>query len=111
MAWERRGNGLYYYRSKRVNGKVVKEYVGAGPVASMVADAEATARQVDDMLHSERRAKQEESRERFEAVDAPISDFNEAAQVLAKAALLAAGYHRHERGEWRLRRGTPQATV
>lgn len=58
MGWETRRNNRYYYRARKVGGRVVKEYVGAGPVAETVAAqdarvrserlATATARRVED---------------------------------------------------------------
>ena len=33
MAWESRGNRRYFYHSAKVDGRVVKDYVGTGPVA------------------------------------------------------------------------------
>ena len=59
----------------------------------------------------ERRQREEEAaawkeeRERMEALEAPIEELCEAAEVLAQAALYAAGYHQHNRGEWRKKRG------
>jgi len=41
----------------------------------------------------------------MEALETPIEELCEATEVLVQAALLAAGYHRHNRGEWRKRRG------
>jgi hypothetical protein len=40
MSWDRRG---YYYRVRKVNGRVVREYVGAGRVAELVAQMDDTA--------------------------------------------------------------------
>ena len=37
-------------------------------------------------------------------LDAPLNDLNDLAELLAHAALLAAGFHQHKRGEWRKRR-------
>jgi hypothetical protein len=44
MAWEQRGGRPYYYQSRRVNGRVVKEYVGAGPYAALQAHVEKSNR-------------------------------------------------------------------
>jgi hypothetical protein len=45
MAWEaREGGGRYYYRARREGGRVIKEYVGTGEVAEIVAHAEETLR-------------------------------------------------------------------
>ena len=39
MAFERRGNKRYFYKSVRVGGKVKKIYFGVGPVAIAAAEA------------------------------------------------------------------------
>jgi hypothetical protein len=102
MGWEKRARGgLYYTRSRKINGRVVREYVGTGPLATLAAEMDALDRQ----------RRQEEAEawrvecECMEALETPIEELCEATEVLAQAALLAAGYHRHNRGEWRKRRG------
>jgi hypothetical protein len=104
VAWEERSGRRYYYRSVRRGGSVVKEYLGTGPVA------EATAQ-----LDEEDRRRREEAAEawkeemrRMEEVEVPIEELCDAAETLARAALVAAGYRQHNRGEWRLRRGEKQ---
>ena len=100
MAWERRRNGrLYYYRARSVNGRVVKEYIGRGPVAEKAAAEDAVQR-------AEREAKVEAERRRreeFKAARASLVDLCDQCDVLMKGALIHAGYHQHKR-EWRRRR-------
>lgn len=102
MAWERRERGgLYYTRSRWEGGRVLREYVGTGPAAEKAAA-------LDDL---ERRRREEEAaaerfeRERLDALEKPVEELFEAVEILTNAALLTAGYHKHERGEWRKRRG------
>ena len=58
----------------------------------------------------ERRRREEEAalwkeeRERLEELVAPVEELCEQAEVLVRATLIAAGYRRHNRGEWRKRR-------
>jgi hypothetical protein len=99
--WERRERGgLYYYRSRRVNGQVEKEYIGSGPLAELAAEADAL----------ERRQREEEARawraerDYLEALDKQTEELCEASEILVRAALLAAGYRQHHRGEWRKQR-------
>jgi hypothetical protein len=96
MVWERG----YYYRVRKVGGRVVREYVGTGQVAELAAqlDARERARREREALAT-RRQKAE-----LTALDAELKALTERADLLARAALLAAGFHRHKRGEWRRRR-------
>lgn len=101
MAWEKRERGgRYYTRSRKEGGRVVREYVGTGPVAELAAQMDACARQ---RREDEARAFREE-RERLEALTVPVEELCEAAELLARAALVCAGYRQHDRGEWRKRR-------
>jgi hypothetical protein len=99
MAWERRGSNLYYYQSQRVDGRVRKKYVGTGDVAEMIAHA-------DETIRRSRAARSERARVELEETRTLASvgeELCEAADILAVAQLVAAGYHRHK-GEWRMRR-------
>ena len=99
MGWER---GRYYTRSKRVNGRVVREYVGAGEVAALVAQMDALERQKREVERNALRAERAE----VEALDAPLDRLDDLAELLAHAALVVTGFHQHKRGEWRRRRET-----
>ena len=99
MAWERRGGNLYYYQSERVDGRVRKKYVGTGEIAELVAHADETIRRTRAERRERVRAELEEARGLASAAD----ELNEAAEILVRAEMVAAGYHRHK-GEWRRRR-------
>ena len=99
--WEsRERGGLYYTRSRKVNGRVLREYVGGGPAGELAAQTDALKRR----QREEEAAAWRAERERMEALEAPVDELCEATKLLAQAALLAAGYHQHNRGEWRKRR-------
>jgi hypothetical protein len=98
MGWDK---GRYYTRSRKANGRVAREYVGTGEAAERAARLDAMARQ-------EREARRAALAE-LAALDAPLDDLAELTDLLARAALAAAGYRRHHRGEWRKRRGHPES--
>jgi hypothetical protein len=100
--WEKRERGgLYYTRSRKESGRVVREYIGRGPLAELAAETDALER-----LQRQGEAKAwRRERETLEDLDRTIEDLYEAAGVLARASLLAAGYRQHNRGQWRKRRG------
>src|SRR5919112_522536 len=101
MGWEtRRGAGRYYARSRKVNGRVVREYVGTGLVAELAAQQDAEAR-------AEKLAEREQLQHevtRWTATSAPLTQLSQLLDGLTPAALIAAGYHQHHRGAWRKRR-------
>lgn len=101
MAWEKRARGTRYYtRSRRVGGRVVREYLGAGSFAEALARQDATAQ--------ERRRAQATEEQRLRDSDATLAalvdDLIAGTDALAAATLVLAGYHRYHRGEWRRRR-------
>jgi hypothetical protein len=105
MAWEKRGSAQrYFYTGKSVNGRVRKTYYGnkqAALIASTAFEevkrtraADAEALQLD--------------RARWEPVERVLSEFDGAVSMLVEATFTIAGYHRHDRGKWRRRRGTKE---
>jgi hypothetical protein len=100
--WERRARGgPYYTRSHKQDGKVVREYVGGGFLGELAARMDAEERR----RREEQEVAQREERERLDALVAPVEELCEAAEVVARAALVASGHRQHNRGEWRKRRG------
>lgn len=99
MGWDK--DGRYYTRSRKVNGCVIREYCGGGSIGQICAqmDADRKARR-----EAERAARKAE-KSQLDALEEDVESFCKLADQVAHAALLAAGYHRHKRGEWRRRRG------
>ena len=101
MAWETRPRGgRYYTRSRRINGRVIREYVGAGLAGDLAAAADARAR-------AERHARQAAWRAEWKRIEfalAPLEEYWDSVETLTRASLVLAGYHRHHRGEWRRKR-------
>jgi hypothetical protein len=96
MGWERG----YYYRVRKVNGRVLREYIGTGRVAELIAEIDALERdRRQQKAMALRRAKAE-----LAALDAELKPLAENTDLVTRAALLAAGYRQHNRGEWRKRR-------
>jgi hypothetical protein len=99
--WEhRQRGGLYYTRSRKVAGGVVREYVGAGALAELAAGIDAEERR---QREAQRQVWRDEC-ECMQVLEKPIENLCEASEILARAALVAAGYRQHNRGEWRKRR-------
>jgi hypothetical protein len=101
VAWLQRNEKRYYYRSQRVEGRVVCRYAGTGPVAEMTA-------RIDALCQARRRLEEERAREesaRWELADAPLLRLERCTDLLVRAALVLPGYHQHHRGAWRKRRG------
>lgn len=110
MGWERRPNGCtYYYRKRRVGGRVVSEFLGAE------GSARATIAATLDRLRRERgRADREAVAHRLATLDgaeAEVVEWHDLVAAVARAALEAAGYHRHDRGPWRKRRMSEPSTT
>lgn len=100
MAWERRTRGgLYYTRSRRVGGRVVREYIGCGEVARAIARLDALEREEREAERAEREQERVETTAAMQAMAVLV----DALEELVEAVLTANGYHQH-RGQWRSRR-------
>ena len=99
MAWETRGTGRYYYRKKRVGGRVVSEYIGQGQTAQTIAEIEATYHQLHHSLSMLAQAEREAEADQEAAFDALARQI----AALTRGTLLLAGCHTHK-GQWRRQR-------
>ena len=98
MGWEHRRNGKYFYRTRRVNGHVVKEYLGSG------AEAKEAARRVEakrPALNEVERARRAE----FDKLEVMFAILDVCIDVLMELDKRSPGYRRHDRGPWRKKRG------
>ncbi len=101
MGWESRHGGMYYYRSVREGRRVIKRYYGRGPLGELAASLDEEAR----------RRRQAESAAIAAAAAAPapadalLAELEAACSTMLDATLVAAGFRRHDRGEWRRTRG------
>jgi len=100
MVWETRNDrGRYYTRSRRIEGRVVREYVGCGRKGELAAMADAQRRATREADRAAIRAE----RERVRAIDVALMDLHRTVDQLTRGALLAAGFERYKR-QWRIRR-------
>lgn len=91
--------GRYYTRSRRVNGRVLREYVGTGAVGELAA-----------LLDAEERVEREAARDLLMAEQSRARDVSGALRTLDLLTLQAVadvlrgeGFHQHK-GQWRRRR-------
>ena len=89
MSLEQHGKRSYYYRGKRVNGRFIKEYVAAGTEAEAVAKRDEAERA---------------QRAELKRIGVILDALRIVIDVLIEDQMIAAGYHRHDRGPWRKKR-------
>jgi hypothetical protein len=98
MAWEtREGRWHYYARSRKVGGRVIREYLGGGHKGELAA-AQDVRRRADQRAQDEAlRADQA----RWQSVEGLLEEIEDLTRVLTHAVLYTAGYHQHAGGHWR----------
>lgn len=99
MSWEKRGDNRYYYRRRKVNGRVIAEYIGAGDMAEAIARADEHDRRRRQRAAAEFHALVEEDRRQ----GVTLAEVNELVRSAVAGVLIANGYHMHKR-QWRKRR-------
>ena len=97
MGWQRRGRKVYYYRTTRINGRFVCQYLGTGPAAE------------EQVRRVEARKAGRVRRRRVEGLEARIVEYCEGIGRLFVAARKADGWYLHY-GAWR-RRGPLQRRI
>ena len=98
MGWDK--GGRYYTRSVKVGGRVVREYIGSGFIGNAAALIDADRR----ALRQEQAEARKQARAELDALDGQVAELCRVADLLADAAMLAAGFRQHNRGEWRRKR-------
>ncbi|GFP28615.1 hypothetical protein [Candidatus Hakubella thermalkaliphila] len=97
MGWEtRKGRGRYYTRSHKVNGRVVREYVGVGLMGELAAATDERRRARAEAERAERKRQQAKAQGVVDALRVLGAATNE----LMARRLTEIGYHNH-RGQWR----------
>ncbi len=96
MSWETRGNQRYYYRRRKVGGRVIAEYIGAGYAAEALAVLDDFDRQQRQQAAADWRATIKADRR----TAAALADVDDLVKSAVAAVLIANGYHTHRR-QWR----------
>jgi len=99
MGWEKRGSGMYYYRKRRIGGRVVSEYVGGGVVGELAA----LQGECDRFKRVDQRKADRLTREEMRTLDRQVDEVAELIRAVTQGVLLATGHHTHK-GQWRKRR-------
>jgi hypothetical protein len=95
----RKRGGLYFYRKRRIDGRVVSEYVGSGDLAHLAAHWDT----LEHDKQAEERYRLSKTRAEEAASDKALADLEQTISTLVQGILLAEGYHTHK-GEWRRKR-------
>src|SRR6516225_5627033 len=99
MGWEQVGGRRYFYLSRRVGGRPRRVYVG--PANSPAAELAAAAADAGRLGRVAAARERQAERERLRGAEAPLLELCAVTDVLARAALVVAGYRQHDRGDWR----------
>lgn len=99
MGYEKRGGNEYYYRKRRVNGRVVSQYIGGGDLARFTYELDQADRELERIDQADRQEARTESILLDKQVEIDLKTINEAIE----SELVNAGYHKVT-GLWRKKR-------
>ena len=99
MAWESRGGHRYFYGAEKVDGHVVKTYVGRGTVGRIAERKVEEARQ----RRFKHAAAFEAEQMRLATPERSLDQLEAACHLMVEVSLRIAGYHRVDY-KWRKRR-------
>ena len=94
----------YAYRSKRVGGRVVCEYMGSGKLAALRAERDQFFHDITATLSTLENGHWRDVEDEANEVDQELARLTSQALGAATVLLERSGYHRHHRGQWRKRR-------
>jgi len=99
MGWKRIKGRRYFYESVREGSRVRSVHRGGefGELVSSFIRADADERRLN-------REDEREERKAWDEIDRALDQLAGESRRLADLVLTANGYHRHNRGEWRLKR-------
>jgi hypothetical protein len=100
MGWKTINGHRYYYKSRRVGGRIETTYFGAEEYGSLMAQIDA----IDRLERAAEREKERDEREESDSEEQTIAGWFDHVQAVADAAMVTAGFHKH-RGQWRRKRG------
>ncbi len=76
MSWEKRRQGVFYYRSRRVGSRVRKTYCGNGPLAVLVAEQDELGRAAQVQEKQRQEEQQRQLRLGLEVVDQALDQLD-----------------------------------
>jgi len=105
MGWEKRYKRKYFYRSRRIAGRSVKEYITAdNEISRLLVGNVELERQVAEELRKQERQVEVAKRAQIDQQLTTAISADTTLRTLIEGMLYAVGYHRHNRGEWRKER-------
>lgn len=99
MGWELRNGRHYYYRKIRRGRQVVSEYVGKGELIELLLEMD----ELDRMEKLQSRVAWKNQKDEVRKLNKDMSQLAKIINGIARASLLASGYHPHK-GQWRRKR-------